>query len=243
MSDGSNERRQNDPHMRPVKAADDLTRTEADPPPNTAISQAAQRDAADLVARNTAYIRHATEMALLSAQARADQARLDTSKPSEERRALRASLLRERKAASNATFGLIIAFVLLLIGSIAGGVYFFSTQNNTINTASAAVTPGVVTSTTSPARSSDVTAPEKTPTTIHVNPNPDGAGTSGQPEKPVNVAPSFKGAIGGSDTGDLTHIRPPLGPMNLSGDALHDDGIRPMQGVSIDTKDRGKNGR
>lgn len=231
MSDGSTRSRQNDPEVRPAQAADDLIHTEADTVLNTAISQSAQRDAADLVARNEAYIRHATEMALLNVKARADQARFATSEPAAESRALRASLLRERKAASNATFGLIIASILLVIGFIAGAVFFFSSQNSANTSASAGVTPGILASTTLPTKSSDVSAPEKTPTTIHVNPNPDSGEKSGQVGMPESGVPPITGAIGSSDSGDLT----PTGSANLSGAALHSGGVRPVKGSNLNS--------
>jgi len=221
--------------MRPAQAADDSIRTETDTALNTAITQAAQRDAADLVARNKAYIRHATEMALLNARARGEQTRFDALEPAEESRVLRARLLRERKAASNATFGLTIASVLLVIGFIAGGVYFFSSQNSGSTSASTGATPGILASTTLPAKSSDVSAPERTPTTIHVNSASDGVEESGQIGMPESGAPPTTNAVSNNDAGDLTHISPPPRSANLSGAALHSGGVRPVKGSNLNS--------
>ncbi|MCW3053874.1 MAG: hypothetical protein JWN14_3044 [Chthonomonadales bacterium] len=235
MSDGSTESRQNDLEVRPAQAADDSIRTETDTALNNAITQAAQRDAADLVARNEAYIRHATEMALLNAKARGDQTRFDALEPAEESRVLRARLLKERKAASNATFGLTVASVLLVIGFIAGGIYFFSSQNSSGTSASTGVTPGILASTTLPTKSSDVSAPERTPTTIHVNSASDGAEASGQIGIPESAAPPISNALGNSDVGDPTHMSPPQGSTNLSGAALHSGGVRPVKGSNLNS--------
>jgi len=235
MTDGSNEGRKNDPEVRPAQAADDSIRTQTDTALNTAITQAAQRDAADLVARNEAYIRHATEMALLNAKARGDQTRFDALEPAEESRILRARLLKERKAASNATFGLTVASVLMIIGFIAGGVYFFSSQNSSGANASTGVTPGILASTVLPARSSDVSAPERTPTTIHVNSASDGVEDSGQIGVPESAAPPVGNAVGDNDAGDLTHMSLPQSAANLSGAALHSGGVRPVKGSNLNS--------
>jgi len=235
MSDGSTESRQSAPDVRPAKAADDSIRRKADTAPNTAISQAAQRDAADLVARNEAYIRHATEMAMLNAKARGEQTRFDALEPAEESRALRAQLLRERKAASNATFGLTIASVLMVIGFIAGGVYFFSSQNSSGASASTGVTPGILASTTLPTKSSDVSAPERTPIAIHVNSDSGGAEALGQIGVPVSAAAPSVNAMGTSDAEGSTPISPPSGSANLSEAALHSGGVRPVQSSNLNS--------
>ncbi len=108
-----------------------------------AITQAAQRDVADLVNRNDAYIQQALETAQSNAKLRANQARMFTPEW-DESNVLREHLLRERKSASSVTFGLVIASILVLIGLIAGGVYYFSSQNNGNNNSAGGVTPGVV---------------------------------------------------------------------------------------------------
>jgi len=235
MSDGSNEGRKNDPEVRPAQAADNSIRTQTDTALNTAITQAAQRDAADLVARNEAYIRHATEMALLNAKARGDQARFDVLEPAEESRALRARLLRERKAASNATFGLTVASVLMVIGFIAGGVYFFSSQNSSATSATTGVSPGILASTALSAKSSDVSAPERTPTTIHVNSASDGVEASGQIGAPEGAVPPGSNTVGNDDAGDLTSMNLPQSSANLSGAALHSGGVQPVKGSNLNS--------
>jgi hypothetical protein len=228
MSDGSTENRQDDTVLRMAQAEDDLARAKADTVLDTAVSQAAHRDAADLVARNAAYIRHTTETALLNAKIREEQERADALKFSEEGGFLRRKLVSERKAASNATFGLGIVSVLLVIGSIAGGVYYFSSQNGAGNSASGAGTPGVVASVTPSSKSSDVSAPERTPSTIHVNPAPAGAEALGQGTNTESAVPPVSGSFGGSDTSDLTHGSPSMSTENLSGAALNNDSMKPV---------------
>lgn len=85
---------------------------------------------------------------------------------------LRENLLAERKAASTANFGLGVVSILLLVGLIAGGVWYFSSQNTVNMVASAGGMSGIAAASTSTTKSSDVSPPSKTPTTIHVLPAP-----------------------------------------------------------------------
>jgi hypothetical protein len=130
------------------------TKIERDTAFDSAVSRAAHRDVAELVARNEAYSKSQAEIVATN---RANYAVLEA-------RSLRANLLAERKRASNANFGLGIVSVLLLAALIAGGVWYFSSQNNA-NTAASA---GVVATSASTIKSSDVSAPDRTPGTINV---------------------------------------------------------------------------
>ena len=85
---------------------------------------------------------------------------------------LREKLAAERKAVSNANFGLGMVSLLLLVGLIAGGVWYFSVRNTANPVGTAAMNSGVVAVSTSSAKSSDVSAPERTPAVIHVPPAP-----------------------------------------------------------------------
>ena len=126
---------------------------------DAAISQEAHRDAADLVARNEAYIQHALETAQDNAKIKASGGRRFIPEK-DESQVLRETLARERKAASSVTFGLIIASILVLIGLIAGGVYYFSSRNNGNNSASGGAVPGVVAEMSAPANHAAVSDPE-----------------------------------------------------------------------------------
>lgn len=147
----------------------------------SAITQAAHRDAAELVARNEAYIRAEVEKAKLNAAIRANQARIAAGEAADDNARLRQRLVAERKAASTATFSLIIVSILLIACFVVGGFYLFSEQNNAPTGTSAGVNPGAVASAASPTRSTDVATPERTPTPIHVSAAPTLTSPAAQP--------------------------------------------------------------
>jgi hypothetical protein len=214
MSEDSTERHGDEAALLAAQVERDLARVsaeaeasrrqEAEAVRDTAIDlaaqQAAHRDVAELVARNEAYIRQETEKAALNAQIRANQATVAAAEVAAERNILRRSLVAERKSASNATFGLAMLAFLVLVGLIAGGIWYFS-QNNTSSTAAAGGAPGVVAS-TSASRASDVSPPPRTPATIHVNPAPaevTPTATAPRPE-PQTTAP-VSGGVSGINVG------------------------------------------
>jgi len=231
MSDGSTEGRQASSGLHAAQAETDLVRAEADTARDVAISQAAHRDAAELVARNAAYIRDATERAQLNAKLRADQERAAASVPAQRSSILRARLLSERKAASKATFGLIIAAVLLIIGCIAGGIYYFSSQGSAANSASVGATPGVLASTNLPANSSDVSGPGETPAANNGDSASGHDETAVQPES-TDHKPPVSGAIGGIAPGALTDAKPSAESRNFSGAALNNEGAGSAGGLN-----------
>ena len=152
--------------------AETLRRADAEKARDVAASQAAHRDVAELVARNDAYIRHAVEQAMSNAKKRDEQARFTPKGYKQENRLLREELLAERKTASNGAFGLMLVSILVLVGLIAGGIWYFSSRNNANTPAASGVTPGVVSTLASTAKSTDVSAPVKLPAAIHVSPAP-----------------------------------------------------------------------
>jgi len=144
MSDGSIGGQRDDPALQTAQAESEIARAEADVQSggqqkaekvrdtvlDGAVSQAAHKDAAELVMRNEAYFKHQLEVATDNAKIRAGQARPGVSGSSAEGSVLRAHLASERKVASKVTFGLVIAFILVAIGLVAGGIYYFSSQNS-----------------------------------------------------------------------------------------------------------------
>lgn len=192
---------------------------------DAAITQAAHRDAAELVARNNAYIQEEVRKAEEKARQRAQQLRIDLGESEEENIRLRRKLVSERKSASNATFSLVIASVLLIAALIAGGAYFFSSQNNATTAGSTGVMPGVVASAATPSRSTDVAAPDRTPTILNVSPAPDVTPAPVSHAQPDTTAHSGSGI----DFGGAVHAGADSG--NLSGAALGSDGSRPAAGT------------
>lgn len=205
MTDSIPNSNSDDPDLRTVQIerdvacvaadAEPLRRQEAEKAQNVAVSQAAHKDVAELVARNDAYIRHALEQAMTNAKKRADQERFDATGYAEENSLLREKLLAERKAASNGSFGLMLVSILVVVGLIAGGIWYFSSRNNANNPVASGVAPGVVATTTSTAKSTDVSAPAKLPAAIHVNPAPpaaagdlSGAALGSSGSKPASAA-------------------------------------------------------
>lgn len=184
MSDGNTDSNKDDTVLHAAKVEPDSGYKAADPAEQSsqeaeaaraaAVSRAAHRDVAELVARNDAYIRHATEQALINVKKRADQARFNPSRPTEEKSLLRERLVGERKSASNATFGLVMITVLIVVGLIAGGIWYFSSQNSANSLPTSGVAPGVVTMAATTAKSTDVSAPDRLPAVIHVFSTSDG---------------------------------------------------------------------
>lgn len=248
MSDGSTQGQRDDPARRAAQADQSAHRDAADTAPNrreeaqneretvrdTAISASAQRDAAELVTRNQAYLRQEAEAAAaFSARLRADQTGFETEESEEEDSLLHDHLVTERKAASNATFGLTIGSVLLMIGLIAGSAFYFSSQNSSANNASAGVTPGAVAAATWPAKSSDVSAPDRMPATINVNPAPAVNVTSeGSADSVVSPA---NAAISGNGANDLTRTNSAADAGNIAGSAIAGDADKPTAGSVANT--------
>lgn len=155
MSDSSNENNREDPVVRAAQIDKDSElkasqtaagqRQQDEIAGDAAVSRAAHRDVAELVARNEAYNRHMLETAQKNAKIAAEKAKF----PFGESSMLHEELAAERKTPSSVTFGLAIVSLLVLIGLIAGGLWYFSAHNSANSTAvgiTSGVTPGIISS-------------------------------------------------------------------------------------------------
>ncbi len=163
---------------------------------DVAATQAAHREVAELAARAEAYNRQQAELAATNARMAANQAQFVAAQTATESSVLRENLAEERKSASNANFGLMMLSILLLLGLIGVGAWYFSTQNSANNTAAT----GAMTASTATSRPSDVTAPAPPPV-AHTTPAPiiTVQPSTPNPRPSDSAAPAASGGIGSSD--------------------------------------------